>query len=102
MEFRGMRASEALEKLHGTDSEFVELFSKGKTSVEIYSPVGEDKQTPHDRDEFYVIVSGTGIFSLDGDETAFGPGDLLFVKAGVEHRFVEFTDDFSTWVIFVG
>ena len=27
---------------------------------------------------------------------------LLFVKAGHEHRFENFTDDFATWVIFYG
>lgn len=30
------------------------------------------------------------------------PGDLLFVPAGVVHRFEEFTDDFATWVMFYG
>jgi mannose-6-phosphate isomerase-like protein (cupin superfamily) len=28
--------------------------------------------------------------------------DVLFVPAGVEHRFENFTDDFTTWVIFYG
>ncbi len=32
----------------------------------------------------------------------FGPGDILHVPAGVEHRFEEFTDDFATWVVFYG
>jgi mannose-6-phosphate isomerase-like protein (cupin superfamily) len=33
---------------------------------------------------------------------AFGPGDVLFVPAGVEHHFENFTDDLATWVIFYG
>ncbi len=32
----------------------------------------------------------------------FGPGDLLFVPAGVVHRFEEFTDDLVVWVVFYG
>lgn len=32
----------------------------------------------------------------------FQQGDLLFVAAGIPHRFEEFTDDFRTWVIFFG
>ena len=32
----------------------------------------------------------------------FAPGDLLFVPAGVEHRFEEFSDDFAAWVFFYG
>lgn len=28
--------------------------------------------------------------------------DAIFVEAGVEHRFEDFSDDFSAWVIFWG
>ena len=59
-------------------------------------------QTPHLRDEIYVIATGSGQFVQQGDSRAFGPGDLLFVPRGVPHRFVDFTADFSTWVIFFG
>ena len=39
----------------------------------------------------------------DGEERhPFNAGDLLFVPAGVVHRFEDFSDDFSTWVIFYG
>ena len=78
------------------------LFEHGSANVEIYAPKGHDPQQPHDQDELYVIVSGTGEF-LNGDERhPFKPGDLMFVPAGVVHRFENFTDDFSTWVIFYG
>jgi hypothetical protein len=29
----------------------------------------------------------------------FGPGDLLFVAAGTEHRFEDFTEDLGVWVV---
>jgi mannose-6-phosphate isomerase-like protein (cupin superfamily) len=32
----------------------------------------------------------------------FERGDVLFVAAGVEHRFENFTDDFAAWVFFYG
>lgn len=71
-------------------------------SVEIYRPVETDRQSPHLQDELYVIISGTGDFINDGMRSAFGPGDMLFVPAGIEHRFENFSDDFATWVIFYG
>jgi mannose-6-phosphate isomerase-like protein (cupin superfamily) len=81
---------------------FVTLLQRGSMSVELYAPQGEDRQTPHDQDELYVIISGRGEF-LNGDARhPFGPGDLLFVPAGVEHRFLSFSADFQTWVIFYG
>ena len=40
---------------------------------------------------------------VNGDErSSFGPGDMLFVPAGVEHRFEDFTDDLTVWVVFHG
>ncbi|MOA27556.1 Cupin domain protein [compost metagenome] len=50
----------------------------------------------------YVIISGTGEFFCEGKYVSFKAGDLLFVSAGAEHRFENFTDDFVTWVIFYG
>jgi len=90
------------EKLQASGKEFVEFFSHGSLVVELYKPDKVDKQTPHTRDEVYIIASGTGRFFNAGTYVDFSAGDFLFVPAGVEHRFEEFTDDFSTWVIFYG
>jgi mannose-6-phosphate isomerase-like protein (cupin superfamily) len=92
----------ALAELAKSPRPFVELFTHGTLAVEIYKPVKVDLQQPHDRDEVYVIVAGQGEFICGKERTTFVPGDFLFVPAGVEHRFVDFSDDFSTWVIFYG
>jgi mannose-6-phosphate isomerase-like protein (cupin superfamily) len=77
-------------------------FERGSLEVELYAPRGEDPQTPHSRDEIYVVVKGSGIF-INGDvRTPFSEGDVLFVPAGRPHRFVEFTPDLQAWVIFYG
>jgi mannose-6-phosphate isomerase-like protein (cupin superfamily) len=81
---------------------FVEVLTHGTLSVEIYAPRGRDPQTPHTRDEAYVVVQGRGEFINGSTRHPFGPGDFLFVPAGVEHRFVDFTDDLMVWVIFYG
>jgi len=81
---------------------FVEAFSHGTLLVELYAPVGTDPQTAHTRDEVYIGVSGSGDFVVAGERSPFKPGDALFVAAGVEHRFENFTADFTTWVIFYG
>jgi mannose-6-phosphate isomerase-like protein (cupin superfamily) len=70
--------------------------------VELYAPVERDPQTPHTRDEVYFVVSGSGDFVVAGERATFNPGDALFVAAGVEHRFENFTADFTTWVVFYG
>jgi mannose-6-phosphate isomerase-like protein (cupin superfamily) len=98
-----LTVADALARLPGPEGErYVELFRHGTLSVELYAPRGNDPQTPHTRDEVYVVVSGRGEFVNDGARQRFGPGDLLFVPALVEHRFENFTDDLAVWVVFYG
>ena len=94
--------TEALKKLAEVKDPFTTVFQHGTLEVEIYQPVGKDHQTPHTRDEVYVVIAGSGTYFLEGTTMPFGPGDVLFAPAGAEHRFTEFTDDFSTWVFFYG
>ena len=81
---------------------FATVFERGDFLLEIYAPRGTDPQQPHKRDEAYIVFSGTGEFINGGSRHPFGPGDFLFAPAGVEHRFVNFTDDLIVWVIFYG
>jgi mannose-6-phosphate isomerase-like protein (cupin superfamily) len=94
---------DALERLPGPGGErFASLFRHGTLLVEVYAPSGTDDQKPHTRDEVYVVVQGEGHFFDRGARTPFAAGDLLFVPAGAEHRFEDFTDDLVVWVIFYG
>ena len=77
-------------------------WADGDTELGFYAPRGTDPQQPHERDEFYFIASGSGTFYHDGERSNFSAGDALFVAAGEEHRFEDFSDDFATWVLFIG
>lgn len=92
----------ALTELKDHDEPFKALFSHDSLVVEFYKPDTLDLQTPHTRDELYVIASGSGFFIKGDSRQAFEKGEVLFVPAGLEHRFENFTDDFSTWVFFYG
>ena len=94
--------SAARAALARTDKPFVLLFRHGTLEVEFYKPDGVDRQTPHARDEVYVVVSGSGTFVSGGTRRPFEPNEVLFAAAGVEHRFEDFTPDFATWVFFYG
>jgi len=94
---------EALNRLPGPQGErSVNLFEHGSLVVKLYAPRGDDPQTPHSRDEIYVIAQGSGEFVCAGGRQNFGPNDVLFAAAGVEHRFESFSDDFAVWVMFYG
>jgi mannose-6-phosphate isomerase-like protein (cupin superfamily) len=95
--------SEARHRLPGPQGELsVSVFEHGSLVVKLYAPGGHDDQTPHSRDEVYVVAAGNGEFICDAARQAFAPGDVLFAAAGVEHRFENFTDDFAVWVFFYG
>lgn len=81
---------------------FAELLRHGTMSLELYAPVGRDLQQPHDQDELYIVVAGTARFVRGADTVDVAVHDVLFVPAGMEHRFVDFSDDFATWVVFWG
>ena len=70
--------------------------------VEILAPPSPTPLPPHTRDEVYVVVQGAGDLIKDGVRMPVGPGDFLFVPAGVEHNFENFTDDLTIWTIFYG
>jgi len=102
-ERRRVSVPEALARLPGPENKrFATLFEHGSLTVEIYAPQGSDPQTPHTRDEIYVVVQGSGEFINGGTREHFGPGDVLFVPAGVDHRFVNFSDGLVVWVMFYG
>jgi mannose-6-phosphate isomerase-like protein (cupin superfamily) len=94
--------NDALERLYRHEGTFINLFSHGTLAVEIYKPDKVDLQKRHTRDEIYVIATGSGEFICGDERRAVGKSDFLFAAAGVEHRFEDFTDDFSAWVFFYG
>lgn len=89
---------------HGTP--FVPALAHGSLSVELFAPatsqLGRDIQQPHAQDELYVVLRGTSDFWRDGQTATVRPGDILFVPAGLAHRFENFSPDFVTWVVFYG
>lgn len=84
------------------ESTFSQLFRHGTMEIEIYRPEGADLQTPHEKDEIYFIASGSGQFEHKGSTEEVEAGDVLFVAAGEHHRFVDFSPNFSTWVVLYG
>lgn len=78
------------------------LMQNGSMELGFYRPRGKDEQNPHAQDEIYIVQSGSGTFIRGEERIDFTAGDALFVAAGVEHRFVDFSSDFAAWVVFYG
>ncbi len=93
---------DALGRVREAPDAVATVLSQGSLQVGLYAPRGVDPHTPHPRDELYVVMRGAGWFVNGDTREPFGPGDILHVPAGVQHRFEEFTEDFATWVVFYG
>lgn len=61
---------------------------------------GTDPQTPHQEDEVYVILRGRARIRVGGREEDVGPGSVVFVPAGLEHRFHDIEEELETFVVF--
>jgi mannose-6-phosphate isomerase-like protein (cupin superfamily) len=102
MKFK-ITAKDALQQLlEQTEFPFTVMMKHGTMTIEYFAPQNVDTQTPHRQDEIYVIISGHSTFYRDRERTTCKQNDILFVPAGIEHRFENFSDDFATWVIFYG
>ena len=103
MESKGKVGIEsAIQQLSESGRPYLEYFSHGTMRVGLYAPDGTDHQQPHEQDELYVIAEGSGKFYADGETFDFVKGDVLFVAAHKEHRFLDFSENFKAWVFFYG
>jgi mannose-6-phosphate isomerase-like protein (cupin superfamily) len=59
-----------------------------------------DPQSPHTEDELYVVMAGRASVTV-GDESAdVAPGAVVFVGAGVPHRFTDISERLVLVVVF--
>jgi mannose-6-phosphate isomerase-like protein (cupin superfamily) len=58
-----------------------------------------DRQQPHEDDEVYLVLEGTGVLEVEGEQVPVREGTAVFVEAGADHRFTAY-EHLSVLVIF--
>jgi Cupin domain len=94
--------SEWAPRVASPNPEYLASFNNGDCLIEYWTPRCEDDQKPRDRDEIYVIIAGNSKFEMAEQHRSVTSGDLIFVPAGIPHRFFDFSDDLATWFTFFG
>ena len=61
---------------------------------------GTDPQSPHREDEVYVVMSGRAAVTVGGEERPVAAGSVVYVPAGVEHRFHGVAEELVLLVLF--
>jgi mannose-6-phosphate isomerase-like protein (cupin superfamily) len=87
-------------KLDPSQHDFDEFFFGRELSLTLARWLaGEvDTQTPHTEDEVYYVVSGRARITVAGETEDVVAGSIVFVAAGVEHRFHDIEQDLLTLV----
>lgn len=94
--------SELLEEQAESGQAYLPFLDEPSMSMGIYSlsEGAGDGQSPHRRDEVYVVLSGEAIIEVDGEDRPVQEGSIVFVGAEVRHRFHTITEDLSVLVFF--
>lgn len=90
------------EQLKASGSRYLPFLNVEKLKTGLYAlPAGStDRQQPHTDDEVYYVIKGKAMFKAGEESTQIEPGDVLYVKAQVEHRFYEIEEDLEILVFF--
>lgn len=70
------------------------------TGLYVLPAGGADPQKPHAEDELYYVISGCGVVRVDAEDQPVRTGSIVFVKAGVEHRFHSIAEELVLLVFF--
>jgi mannose-6-phosphate isomerase-like protein (cupin superfamily) len=58
-----------------------------------------DRQQPHEDDEVYLVLDGSGVLTIEGEAVQLDEGHAAFVPARAEHRFSAY-EHLSLLVVF--
>lgn len=84
------------------DGAYLQFLRERHLSVGLYAldRGGPDPQQPHRQDEVYFVVSGRAAITVGDETTAVARGSVVFVPAGVPHRFHHISEDLRVMVVF--
>ncbi len=87
-------------RLDTSRHDFAEFLRADTLSLTIaFWPAGSrDDQTPHSEDEVYYVAAGRGNLHVAEEDRDVSPGTVVYVPAGVDHRFDAIEEDLRVLV----
>lgn len=94
--------SELLARRADGGNPYLEFIRVPALSVGVYTLAAGavDGQQPHTEDEIYYVVQGRGMIRVGDEDRPVGPGSVVYVAAGVDHRFHSIVEELTTLVVF--
>jgi len=89
-------------KREGAKRPYLEFLRAPTLFAGLYAlPAGaDDRQPVHKEDEIYYVVGGRATLRLGDEEQAVQPGSVIYIKAGVSHRFHSIKEELTVLVFF--
>jgi mannose-6-phosphate isomerase-like protein (cupin superfamily) len=86
--------------LDGTRHDFGEFLRAPSLSltVALWPLDSIDEQQPHAEDEVYYVAAGQARLRVGADDHEVAPGSVVYVRAGVEHRFHDIIEELRVLV----
>lgn len=99
---KAFRLDELEAERAANDGAYLQFLRERNMSVGLYAlNAGDtDSQAPHAEDEVYVVVSGRASITVGTETTQVGRGSVVYVPAGVTHRFHHISEDLRVLVVF--
>jgi mannose-6-phosphate isomerase-like protein (cupin superfamily) len=93
--------SDAVERLRATGGGYEIVHESVGLELGVYVLLAPepDRQQPHEDDEIYIGLEGTGVLEVGDESVPMEVGKAIFVEAGVEHRFTAY-EQLAVLVIF--
>lgn len=71
-----------------------------EAGIIVLRPGEEDTQEPHPADELYYVIEGSGLVELGRGRRPVKKGSIVFVPAGMRHRFYGNREDLVVLYMF--
>ncbi|KOV91840.1 MULTISPECIES: cupin domain-containing protein [unclassified Streptomyces] len=84
------------------DGAYLQFLRERNMSVGLYGldAGAHDPQQPHGQDEVYLVVSGRASITVGLETTEVARGSVVYVPAGVAHKFHHISEDLRVLVVF--
>ncbi|MEU5237660.1 cupin domain-containing protein [Streptomyces lydicus] len=99
---KSFRLDELEAERAANDGAYLQFIRERNMSVGLYAldAGSADPQQPHRQDEVYFVVSGRGAITIGTETESVARGSVIYVPAGVPHKFHHISEDLRVMVVF--
>ena len=98
---RSFDTGDAVERLRAAGGGYEIVHESPGLELGVYVLVAPepDRQQPHEDDEVYIVLEGSGTLEVEGERVELRERQAVFVPAGADHRFVGY-EQLAVLVVF--